>query len=520
MANTIHIMDLRQMITLKQSGFSERKIAETLQIARNTVSKYIKLFNLSPYSLYELLELDDAKLAELFSSKTTIDNNRYSDLMEYFTKSHLDKKATGFTLDFHYQEYRETVSKPYSYTQFVEHFNRRFKTIKPSLILHHSPGEKLMVDFAGKKLEYVDTKTGEIKYAEVLVVTWPFSMYTYVEAVEDQKKDSFINALINALQFFGGSPKVMIPDNLKAAVTKASKYEPEINSTFKEFAVHYGFAINPTRSYSPQDKALVEKSVDIVYQRIYYPIRNMLFTSLQDLNDEIRQRLGNYNDLLYKRKNASRRELFQAHELPVLKQLPASKYDIVNQRKAKVQKTGYVYFSVDKTYYSVPYQYIGKSTIIRYTKSFIEITHNLERIASHPRQKEYGKYISNESHLCSTHKKYLEWSPEYFQKKAEAIGHHVKRIVEQIIIKAEYPEIAYKTCLGVLSLRKPYGNDRLNQACEYAMSVQIYSLNRIRNILKNNIDQQGLFGFEQEENQTNASHIPPHNNVRGKGTYK
>ncbi|MEI2419784.1 IS21 family transposase, partial [Arthrospira platensis SPKY2] len=181
---------------------------------------------------------------------------------------------------------------------------------------------------------------------------------------EDQKKDSFINALINALQFFGGSPKVMIPDNLKAAVTKASKYEPEINSTFKEFAVHYGFAINPTRSYSPQDKALVEKSVDIVYQRIYYPIRNMLFTSLQDLNDEIRQRLGDYNDLLYKRKNASRKELFQAHELPVLKPLPASKYDIVDQRKAKVQKTGYVYFSVDKTYYSVPYQYIGKSTII------------------------------------------------------------------------------------------------------------------------------------------------------------
>ena len=286
MANTIHLMDLKQIITLKQSGFSERKIAKTINVSRNTVSKYLKLFKASRYTLDELLVLEDAKLAELFSSKTTIDNKHFSDLMEYFTQSQLDKSATGFTLDFHYQEYRSNVSKPYSYTQFVEHFNRRFKKIKPSLIQEHLPGEKLMVDFAGKKLEYVDIKTGEVKYAEVLVVTWPFSMYTYVEALKDQKKESLILALINALHFFGGSPKVMIPDNLKSAVTKPSKYEPEINSTFKAFAVHYGFAINPTRSYSPQDKALVEKSVELVYQRIYYPMRNMLFTSLQDLNNE------------------------------------------------------------------------------------------------------------------------------------------------------------------------------------------------------------------------------------------
>lgn len=519
MANTIHLMDLKQIITLKQSGFSERKIAKTINVSRNTVSKYLKLFKASRYTLDELLVLEDAKLAELFSSKTTIDNKRFSDLMEYFTQSQLDKSATGFTLDFHYQEYRSNVSKPYSYTQFVEHFNRRFKKIKPSLIQEHLPGEKLMVDFAGKKLEYVDIKTGEVKYAEVLVVTWPFSMYTYVEALKDQKKESLILALINALHFFGGSPKVMIPDNLKSAVTKPSKYEPEINSTFKAFAVHYGFAINPTRSYSPQDKALVEKSVELVYQRIYYPMRNMLFTSLQDLNNEIKQRLDGYNNLLYKRRNASRKELFQAHELPLLKALPQTKYEIVNQRKAKVQKTGYVYFSVDKTYYSVPYQYIGKSTVIRYTESFVEITHNLERIASHHRQRAFGKYISKKSHLCSSHKEYLDWSPEYFQKKAQAIGEHVRRVVEKIISRAEYPEIAYKTCLGILSLKKHYDNQRLNQACEYAMSVEIYSLNRIRNILKSNIDQQSLFDLLQDEDDANT-HIPKHNNVRGKATYK
>lgn len=298
-------------------------------------------------------------------------------------------------------------------------------------------------------------------------------------------------------------------------MTRASKYEPEVNRAFKDFALHYGCVINPTRSYAPQDKALVENAVRLAYQRIYYPLRDMTFFSLEDLNREIRKLLGPYNDQLFQRKESSRRELFQSVERTYLKPLPTKAYELKDYRRAKVQKIGYVYFSPDKSYYSVPYRYIGKSTMVHYTQSAVEVYYNHERIAFHKRNMSMGNYNTNKDHLSSSHQAYSEWSPQYFKQKALRHGSSVVGIINQLMIVSDYPEVAYKRAMGIIQLHKAYGSQRLNNACKRALYAGSCSYKHIENILKNNQDKEPL-----PETATSKPHIPQHGNIRGASAYQ
>jgi hypothetical protein len=516
MANTLDLMDLKQIITLSKDGLSNRGIATTLSISRNTVNHYILLIKASKHTLDELLDMDVATLEQLFPSRSTIDNERYNDLMLYFDKVNTSRNHPGFTFLHHYEEYKYQVNNPYGYTQFMEHYKRKYAKIKGSMKLEHKAGYEVYIDFAGKKLSYIDRNSGEIVPVEVFVAILPNSQYTYVEACKSQKREDLIHCMANALSYYGGVPKAIVSDNLKSAVTRASKYEPEINRSLKEFALHYNCAVNPTRSYSPQDKALVENAVRLVYQRIYYPIREMEFFSLEDLNREIKKCLSSYNDLLFKRKEASRKELFQSVERSYLKPLPTTKYELKDYRRAKVQKMGYVYFSPDKNYYSVPYRYIGKSVQIHYTQSWVEVYYNHTRIANHERDPAPGVYFTNKEHLCSTHKAYLDWSPSYFKSMASKHGSDVLSCIEGLMAESDYPEIAYKRAMGIIQLHRQYTSERLNKACKRAVEAGTYSYQRIRNILKNNLD--------KDESDTSEelyqSHIPLHKNIRGASAYK
>ncbi|MFW5761592.1 MAG: IS21 family transposase [Cyclobacteriaceae bacterium] len=517
MANQLDPMDLKQIITLHKDGFSNRDIGKMLDISRNTINTYMKLFKACDYSFDQLLAMDVAALGKLFTSSTTIENARYDELMQHFEQENinLDSEHPGFTLKFHHKEYEQKYSNAYSYTQYLEHYRRKYAKNKGSMKLEHVAGKELFIDFAGKKLEIVDKETGNVIPVEVFVAILPKSQYTYVEACKSQKRDDLFYCLGNALSYYGGVPKAIVSDNLKTAVNRASKYEPVINRSFKEYGQHYNCIINPTRTYSPQDKALVENAVNLAYQRIYYPLRKMTFFSLSDLNREIKRLLTDYNNLLLQRKEASRRELFQSVERSYLKPLPASKYELKDYRRSKVQKMGYVYFSPDKSYYSVPHRYIGKGTMIHYTSTTVEVYHNHQRIAIHKRDKSKGIYHTNKEHLCSTNKAYLDWSPDFFRKKAAAHGPQVLNVINQLFIDCDYPETAYKRAMGIIQLHRTYGAERLNKACEIAMYVQSCSFQRISNILKNNQDQH----FEPlEEGQ--KSHIPNHKNKRGPSAYQ
>lgn len=517
MANTLDFMDLKQIITLHLDGLSNRKIAVMLGISRNTINNYTKLFTASEHTLEELLSFDQGKLGSLFTSHTTIDNERYNALMLYFEEVNKACNHPGFTFLYHYNEYAQRTNKPYSYTQFMEHYRRKYPKLKGSMKLEHEPGREMFVDFAGKKLQFVNKETGEITPVEVFVAILPHSQYTYVEACLSQKREDFINCCANALAFYGGVPKAVVSDNLKSAVTRANKYEPVINRSFKDFARHYSCVINPTRSYSPQDKALVENAVHLVYQRIYYPIRAMTFFSLKDLNQQIHQSLTNYNNLLFQRKSASRKELFQSIEREQLKPLPDTRYEIKDYKRAKVQKMGYVYFSPNKNYYSVPYRYIGKRTSIHFTKTVVEVYYNHQRIALHQRSLSKGVYTTNKTHLSSTHQNYTDWNPEYFITKATPHGPYVVQCVEHIFANTDYPETAYKRIMGLLQLHNAYTSNRLNEACKRALQADAVSYRRIKNILANNIDKTSIF-YQDLDN--NKPHIPEHQNIRGASAYK
>jgi len=517
MSKTLDPMDLKQIITLHMDGLSNRKIAQTLSISRNTINRYIHEFKGSEYSLKDLLQLDEASLREQFSVKTTINNDRYDELMAYLEQTHQQRSHPGFTFQYHYQEYKSISTNAYSYTQFMAHYRAKYARAKGSMKLDHKAGEEMFVDFTGKKLSIVEKSTGEIKEMEVFVAILPCSQYTYVEACNSQKRGDFLSCLAHALEFFGGVPKAIVCDNLKSAVTKSSKYEADINRSLKEFALHYNCVINPTRSYSPQDKALVENAVHLAYQRIFYPIREMTFFNLNDLNGEVKKYLNTYNDLLFQRKSASRKELYQSLDRGYLKPLPYEPYQLKDYRRAKVQKMGYVYFSPDKTYYSVPYRYIGHQTRIHYTDDWVEVFFNHQRIASHHRNGIQGTYVTTKDHLSSSHRAYTEWSPDFFKKKASCLGGSVVAFMEGLFINTDYPEINYKRANGILQMANIYGKDRLNKACKRACDLGEYRYMLVKNIL---VNKQEELQLEFDTINEGTPHIPAHENIRGSNYFQ
>jgi len=516
MANTLEPMDLKQIIRLHKGGISNRQISKTLGIGRNCINKYTALFKEIELSLEQLLQMDNHALKELFTSVTTINNDRYNELMLYFEKVNHARNHPGFTFLYHYNEYQSQSKFPYSYTQFMEHYNRKYSAIKGSMKLEHKAGHEVFIDYAGKKLNITNRETGELVPVEVFVSILPNSQYTYAEACYSQKREDLLKCIGNALQFYGGVPKAIVSDNLKSAVSRASKYEPEINKSLKDFSNHYQCVVNPTRTYAPQDKALVENAVRLIYQRVYYPMRNMVFFTLEELNKEIRKYLELYNDLLLLRKDASRKELFQSVERQYLNPLPIEPYEMKEYKRAKVQKMGYVYFSTDKSYYSVPYRYIGKMTQIHYTNSVVEVYYNNERISFHKRNKAKGIYNTNKEHLSSTHKHYLEWSPDYFIRKASLHGTHVEFFVKGLFAQNHYPEPMYKRATGIIQLGKTHGSERLNNACKIAAYGNTYSYQRVKSILEKRLDTED---FDFSELNNNTSHIPTHKNTRGATAY-
>jgi transposase len=511
-AKKIDIMDVRQLIQLKTKGESNRSCSSILGIHRNTVNYYVRQLKAtgSPYS--SLLLLSDTELREFFPSRTLSDNDRYEELSQYFSYFKKQLLLPGATREELWKEYLCKHPEGYGYTQFNEHLNVWLGQTKASGKFTHKAGDNLLVDYCGKKLQIVDKTTGEVQDVEVFVGILPCTSYTYVEASLSQQREDFISSVNNCFQFLGGSTKAIVPDNLKSAVTKASKYEPILNKTLRDLALHYGCVINPTRSYSPQDKAMVEGAVKLVYQRIYFPMRNMTFFSLDELNDQLRTELEKYNAYLMETYQASRRKLFVDLEQEHLHPLPSQPYQIKHYKRAKVQKMGYIFLSDTKNYYSVPYRYIGRQVELQYNRDTIEIYCQSERIAFHKRVYRPGQYVTIKEHLSSTHQFYSDWSPEYFNKLAKSIGPKTCDYIALLIEQQDYPETGYKQALGILGLKKAFDKHRIETACTMALTHERYSYRTVKRILENNMDK--MLG-----SQTQQLCIPEHMNIRGSQSY-
>ena len=379
--------------------------------------------------------------------------------------------------------------------------------------MEHKAGGKLFIDFTGKKFTIVDRDTGELKELEVFVCILGSSQYTYVEACASQKLEDFIRCTENALWFYGGVPRALVPDNLKSAVTKSSRYEPKVNEVFADFAEHYETAVLPTRTYRPRDKAIVENAVRIIYTRVFAPLRNETFHSVADINTAIRELLEKHNDMSFRGREYSRRSLFLEVESRELMPLPEKRYEIKRYAQATVHKNSHIYLGRDKHYYSVPYRHIGKQVKLVYTDSMVEVYHKHERLAVHQRNRKRYGYTTLAEHMPSHHRFVSEWSSERFISWAGNIGESCQGYIMAILDKKQHPEQSYKSCLGVLHLAKKYGRGRLDNACRRATEYGAYNYNMVERILKKGWD-------KLDEGADDNLEMPEHQNIRGGKYYE
>lgn len=515
MANkSISMSKIRHLLQLYSQGRSKKLISEQTGIARNTLKKYLEEFANSRLSIDEILELSDKELEDLFIKPDVKPiNSRLATLTSLFPSIERELKKKGVTRDQLWRKYKDNHPGGLGRSQFHLYYSLWKKQSSPSMHIEHKSGDKMYVDFAGDRLHIVDKDTGEIQSVEVFVAILGASQLTYVEAVTSQQKEDFISACENALHYFGGVPAAIVPDNLKAAVTKSSKYEPIINETFADFARHYNTVILPARAFKPKDKSLVENAVRIMYNRMYAPLKKQQHFSLNELNSAISIELEKHNDHKLTGRNYSRKDQFIEVEKDALMPLPELRYELRRQACATVMKNGHVHLNVDRHYYSVPYKFIGKKTTIKYNRTTVEVYHNYERIAIHERLKTPFAYSTEPDHMASTHRFVSEWSAERFLSWAESIDASVQLYLLEILRTKKHPEQAYKSCMGVLSFEKKVGKERLIDACKRGLDYGLYNYKTIEKILQKGLDK------EYEKVQEELA-MPTHENIRGQEYYK
>lgn len=511
-AKPIEMSTVKQILQQYKQGIGKKTIAKNLCVSKNTVKSYLEKFHCSKLSIDTLLKMDDQGLEKVFhAGDPAYRDNRFEQLKEQLNFYSKELNRVGVNKKLLWEEYRLCYPDGYSLSQFCFHLDQYLKQKNPSMVLPHRPGEKLFVDFAGKKLSYVDKPTGEIIECQVFVACLPFSDYSFCMAVNSQKTEDFIYALTCCLNTLGGSPKALVPDNLKAAVIKANKYEPTINKILEDFANHYNISVVPARSRKPKDKALVENQVKLIYSRVYAKMRNQLFFSLEDLNRAIAKYTTHHNQTRMQQHDYCREELFISEEKHTLQELPKDTFEIKYYREHTLGQNNHIYLGEDKHYYSAPYTYIGKRLKVIYTRSMVRIYYKGTQLAVHKRSYVKGKYTTVKEHLCSTHQHYLNRSPEYYKDKAAGLSLNLKRLVELIFSQNKYPEQLYNTCDGLFNLFRNTDKETFNKACEIAINNEVYSYVFIKNVIENKMTNHKENILDQE--------LPMHDNIRGKEYY-
>jgi len=512
--NLKSMLQIKRILLLLSKEKDVNSIHKELGISINTIKRYRSIFNDSGLGYQQLLETNDDALRLIVFPQTRSENNptRLKELEpllpDYVHRLH----KTHATREFLWKEYQSDHQNGYSYTQFCEHISRY--QLQNSAVMHlvHKPADVLQVDFAGDKLSYIDRQSGSKIYCPVLVCTLPYSSFCYVEALHSQSQSMLIGGFNRCLEYLGGVPHNICSDNLKQVVNKADKYEPLFSELVDQFALYYNVSFTATRVAKPRDKALVERHVGIAYGRIYALLEQQIFYSLPELNSELRKLLDQLNDAPMQRKLLTRRECFTGHELPLLLPLPAKPFEMKYQTKAKVSRYYHVILGEDWHNYSVPFQYIGKDVKLLYDSQYVEIYYNMQRIALHKR-----KYIKNgfttepehkpDNHLAAS--LIQQYTPEDFLEKALLVGNYTHSVIQKIITNNFFSQQLFKSCLGIIHLGDIYDKQRLEKACQIALTGHVLNYRVIKNILHNKTDM-----IIEQEPQINLTEIE-HDNIRG-----
>ena len=504
---------VRQILRLHSEGKTKLQISELTGAARNTVKKYLRVFDREQLRWSDVESMNDYQLTQLICvDESREPTDRMRALMVLLPAIEKALKRRGMTRTKQWQEYLSRHPDGFKFTSFCFYLNRYLNHTRPVMHIEHKAGDKMFIDFAGEKMHYWSEDTGDKIEVEIFAAILGCSQLVYVEAVASQKKEDLIHGCENAMHYYNGAPAAIVPDNLKSAVTKSSRYEPTLNETFEDFASHYNTTVLPARSYRPRDKALVEGIVKIIYTNIYTTLDKKTFSSLEELNAAINVELETLNSKPLTGRTYSRRQQFEEVERQALRPLPQYRYDFKQQYLCTVMKNGFVCLRTDKHYYSVPYRLIGKKVKLLYTDKQVEIFHDYNSVATHPRHLRAHQYTTITDHLASSHQFITEWSAEKFIADAKKIHDDVARYIERVIQIKSHPEAAYKSCMGILNFARKVGNDRLIRACRRAHDYGLYGYPQIENILQRKLD------LVVEEDETNLF-VPDHTNIRGSNYY-
>lgn len=501
---------LRQKWVLKKSN---REVARSLGISSGFVSGVVTRAIATGLSTWAEAEgLTEERLEErLYGPKVKAGSARP---LPDGAHIHAERKRPGVTLELLHLEYLEGNPTGYRYTAFCNHYRDWLEKHRLSMRQVHLGGDKLFVDYSGKRAHLIDPKTGEVINVELFVAVLGASSRTYAEATRSQQSHDFILSHVRAFEYFQGVPKALVPDQLKSGVTGADRYEPIIQRTYEEMARHYGTAVLPARPAKPKDKAKVERAVQIAQRWILARLRNESFFSLEALNARIAELLEDINARKMRVYGASRNELFERIEKSALLPLPQERFTYAEWKKVRVNRLDY-HVEIEGHYYSAPHTKAGDTVEARITATTVELYLHNERFTSHVRSTVRGRHTTKPEHMPKAHQKHLEWTPARITHWAASIGPQTKALVEAILADRPHPEMGYRSCLGILRLGKKFP-DRLEPACARALHGGARSYKSVASILKLGLDRQPLPSTVDTRTALPSSE---HENIRGPGYY-
>lgn len=493
----------------REREWSIRQIAVSVGVPHSTVGDYLRRFQATglPWPLPP--DLGQGALEERLFARTA-SNSVVRPLPEWATV-HQELRRKGVTLQLLWQEYKLTHPDGYQYTRFCLLYRAWAAQLDPVLRQEHKAGEKVFVDYAGPTIDIVELATGEVRAAQLFVGVLGASNFFYAEATWTQALPDWIGAHVRMLEYFGGVPALIVPDNLKAGVRQACYYEPDVNRTYHDFAVHYATVILPTRVARPRDKAKVESGVQLAERWLLAPLRHHTFTSLAALNDELARLREALNDRPFQKLEGTRRSRFNTLDRPALQPLPPTPYEFAVWRTASVNIDYHI--AVEKHLYSVPYTLLRATVEVRLTAGMVEILHQGKRVAVHPRGARQGGCTTNPLHRPKSHQAHLEWTPSRLVRWGESVGPATGHVVTTILERYPHPEQGYRACLGLLSLGRRYSATRLEAACVRAKTSGAMSYKSVKSILATGLDQAPV-------EEPLVLQLPPtHAHVRGAAYY-
>jgi transposase len=505
---------MRQIRNVLRLHFAEklsvRDTATSLAMARSTVADYLIRSRVAGLSWPLLEEMDDDQLERRLFPEMAKVRSTYPQPDFEVMKKELTKK--GVTLQLLWFEYRELHPDGYGYSQFCQRYRDWRRRRDVVMRQDHKAGEKMFVDFPGLTIPIYDAQTLEIAFeAELFVAVLGASSYLFAEALRSQQLEHWVAAHVVAFEFFGGVPEIVVSDNLRSAVAKANRYEPDLNATYQELATHYGTALIPARPYKPRDKAKVEAGVLLAERWIIAVLRHRRFTSLAQLNEVIAGLVARLNTKPFKKLEGSRASLFAELDQPALRPLPATRYEFATWRLAKVNIDYHV--EVERHYYSVPYQLTGQVVEVRLTSTTVEVFAQHQRVASHLRSYLKGRHVTDSAHMPDSHRRHLEWTPGRIVAWAQKNGPSTAAFIEGLLASRPHPEQGFRSALGVMRLAKKYSPERLEAACERGLALRSFSYKSIESMLSHGLDQRPL------RVASPRTHVA-HRNIRGPNYYQ